>query len=381
MSGSNYHISIRQLFEAEKKIRICSLLKRGISSKTFGQVLITNTDLQDFGDVDEGSVVLSVWPSIHVDGKDIEGVRVVLGPLTYIAGYCVFIVVKKLKCDACKSNLTVDKTIEIDENYGLIFKLDRLQLLFPTPNAVNAIVHNYIIIKKLCSDFEDDFIASENPRKIALKLSENYLNSGNLFEHDCDNKYSHEKIQKIGGWITDRMRDSLQVMIDGFEKAMKEGKTISEKAFKKAEELYQKLLDWGIDVGEEIKDALDRSRGEIEKNTPDRADNPMQVMPGKFLTAQEALNFLWTLDDSDLDDIDHELDFVAGKSIIELFELICLKLIELTFEELIKYSRQKNNNVFEISMDEMKQFLGILFYSGYHILPQEKMYWENANDI
>ncbi|GBN68902.1 hypothetical protein AVEN_150405-1 [Araneus ventricosus] len=71
MSGSNYHISIRQLFETEKKkIRIRSLLKLGISSKTFGQVLIMNIDLQDFGDVDEGSAVLSFWPSIHVDGKD-----------------------------------------------------------------------------------------------------------------------------------------------------------------------------------------------------------------------------------------------------------------------------------------------------------------------
>ncbi|GBL79292.1 hypothetical protein AVEN_108855-1 [Araneus ventricosus] len=30
-------------------------------------------------------------------------------------------------------------------------------------------------------------------------------------------------------------------------------------------------------------------------------------MPRKFLTVQEALNCLWTLDDSDLDDIDNEL--------------------------------------------------------------------------
>ncbi|KAF8791338.1 hypothetical protein HNY73_006224 [Argiope bruennichi] len=59
MSGGNYHISIRQLFETEKKIRIRSVLKLGISSKTFGQVLITNNNLQDFGDVDEESVVFS----------------------------------------------------------------------------------------------------------------------------------------------------------------------------------------------------------------------------------------------------------------------------------------------------------------------------------
>ncbi|GBM26288.1 hypothetical protein AVEN_66526-1 [Araneus ventricosus] len=43
----------------------------------------------------------------------------------------------------------------------------------------------------------------------------------------------------------------------------------------------------------------------------------------------------------DLDDINNKLHFVASKSPIELFELICLKLIELTVEESIKYSRQK----------------------------------------
>lgn len=184
-------------------------------------------------------------------------------------------------------------------------------------------------------------------------------------------------------------------------------------------------------------------------------------MSRKFLTTQEALDFLWTLDDSDFEDNDNELvivppdpdlmsdteeiddssvrkveeimcdevgstevagtieilvpnrnenisvnpkwekcepkfertpkafpqerlqrvkDNVAGKSPIELFEIICLKMIELTVVESIKYSRQNNNHGFEISMDEMKQFLAILFYSGYHILPQEKMYWENAPD-
>ncbi|GBM77302.1 hypothetical protein AVEN_61790-1, partial [Araneus ventricosus] len=70
----------------------------------------------------------------------------------------------------------------------------------------------------------------------------------------------------VGGWITDRMRVSLQVMIDGFEKAMKEGKKISETAFKKAEDLYQKLMDWGVDVGEEIKEAFERIREYFEKD-------------------------------------------------------------------------------------------------------------------
>ncbi|KAF8794324.1 hypothetical protein HNY73_002315 [Argiope bruennichi] len=73
----------------------------GISSKTFGQVLITNNDLQDFGDVDEENVVVSFWPNIEVNDEDIE-VGEILGPITYIAGYYVFIAVKKLKYDSYK---------------------------------------------------------------------------------------------------------------------------------------------------------------------------------------------------------------------------------------------------------------------------------------
>ncbi|GBN57131.1 hypothetical protein AVEN_239719-1 [Araneus ventricosus] len=103
----------------------------------------------------------------------------------------------------------------------------------------------------------------------------------------------------VGGWITDRMRDSLQVMIDGFEKAMKEGETISKRAFKKAEELYQKLLDWGVDVGEEIKEAFERIRDEIEKNRSslekmhvggwitDRMRDSLQVMIDGFEKAMK----------------------------------------------------------------------------------------------
>ncbi len=55
-------------------------------------------------------------------------------------------------------------------------------------------------------------------------------------------------------------------------------------------------------------------------------------------------------------------------------------MITKAVEESNKYAGQKNNHDFCLSIDEFKQFLGIIFYSGYHILPREKMYWENAPD-
>ncbi|XP_015907361.3 piggyBac transposable element-derived protein 3-like [Parasteatoda tepidariorum] len=72
---------------------------------------------------------------------------------------------------------------------------------------------------------------------------------------------------------------------------------------------------------------------------------------------------------------------VSGKSPVELFEMVAKNMIAKTVDESNKYAGQKNNQEFNLKTDEFKQFLGILFYSGYHILPREKMYWENAPDV
>ncbi|GBN82597.1 hypothetical protein AVEN_100666-1 [Araneus ventricosus] len=67
------------------------------------------------------------------------------------------------------------------------------------------------------------------------------------YASDFDGAFSADRFEnvdpplQVGGWITDRMRDSLQVMIDGFEKRMKEGKSISYRVFKKVREVLKHL--------------------------------------------------------------------------------------------------------------------------------------------
>ncbi|XP_035221708.1 piggyBac transposable element-derived protein 3-like [Stegodyphus dumicola] len=73
-------------------------------------------------------------------------------------------------------------------------------------------------------------------------------------------------------------------------------------------------------------------------------------------------------------------DLVSGKSPAELFEYIAEKIIDKAVIESNRYAGQKNNHKFSLTKPEFKQFLGTLFYSGYHVLPREKMYWENAPD-
>ncbi|GBM19898.1 Chimeric ERCC6-PGBD3 protein [Araneus ventricosus] len=73
-------------------------------------------------------------------------------------------------------------------------------------------------------------------------------------------------------------------------------------------------------------------------------------------------------------------DMISGKSPLELFEMMAENMIAQAVEESNKYAGQKNNHDFCLKIGEFKQFLGVIFYSGYHILPREKMYWENVPD-
>lgn len=71
---------------------------------------------------------------------------------------------------------------------------------------------------------------------------------------------------------------------------------------------------------------------------------------------------------------------ISGKTPVELFHMMANNMISKTVIETNRYAAQKNCHSFSITETELKQFLGVMFFSGYHILPREKMYWENAPD-
>jgi len=44
-------------------------------------------------------------------------------------------------------------------------------------------------------------------------------------------------------------------------------------------------------------------------------------------------------------------------------------------------SRDKKDQQFRVTSDEICQFLGIILLSGYHALPQESDYWSTQPDL
>ncbi|GBN03611.1 hypothetical protein AVEN_201868-1 [Araneus ventricosus] len=116
MSGDQYHISIRQLYETENKLRISRELK--LISHTSGSFDI---DLFDNSDQDENSVEIidDFFQGIEVSNSDIDKVAYSLPVITYLAGYCSHSAHKNVKCYECRKKLLTDKEMDVD-NFKLI---------------------------------------------------------------------------------------------------------------------------------------------------------------------------------------------------------------------------------------------------------------------
>ena len=67
--------------------------------------------------------------------------------------------------------------------------------------------------------------------------------------------------------------------------------------------------------------------------------------------------------------------YLAGKSVVEIFEtLLTEDIMKFIVKESVIYANQNNRHSFHFSVDCLRKFLGFLLLTGYHSLPQEKMY-------
>ena len=75
------------------------------------------------------------------------------------------------------------------------------------------------------------------------------------------------------------------------------------------------------------------------------------------------------------------IENLASHTVEEIFELLFSKdIFQDIIDYSIKYAKQNNNNDFNLTINELKIFFGILLLTGYHREPQEAMYWELLAD-
>ena len=64
------------------------------------------------------------------------------------------------------------------------------------------------------------------------------------------------------------------------------------------------------------------------------------------------------------------------------FEKVVSPLIELLLHETNQYAnRDKNKPQFKLTLEELKNFIGLIFLSGYNIRLEERDYWSVDSDL
>lgn len=202
LAGSQYNISLQQLFECENKLRVQSALRLKLKTKTFGEIELRDfafeSDIIDIEDVDNDFITIRVEPS------DIPNAKTYVPVLIYLAGYCVHSVFKRKKCLSCKELHLLDKELSLNIDYDFLKNLDRGSLMFPQEHVVNTVLYNYIVLNKLCFEYETKFLNMQKHRNIATSIALSLVNENDIVQFDvfCENLHNVSNFIKKVIWIS-----------------------------------------------------------------------------------------------------------------------------------------------------------------------------------
>ncbi|XP_077484882.1 uncharacterized protein LOC144094883 [Amblyomma americanum] len=181
LAGSQYHISVRQLYECEKKLRLQKLL-------TFPR------EETEFEDVSEDLVPCNF--SVAVSDDDITHAHSDMDAIVYIAGYAAHAALKKLSCSACFSTLVIENREIEAENTAMIANLSRGGLKFPQPCTVHMVLMTKLVAEKLSfGATAEDFLSCRNQRGVVISQTISLLD-----EHDietCENGHTAQTLLRL----------------------------------------------------------------------------------------------------------------------------------------------------------------------------------------
>lgn len=162
MSGSNYFISVKQIVESEKKIKIVSFLKHSGMSPC---------DLSLVHDDEDSLSSSQIWP------LDFESVETALEEselqiITFVAGYVAFQLAKRLNCQECEKWMTSSVAlpelhVESDQHSDFLEMVSRGFLKSPSDSLFMLCTYAYCAFAflKKSSEFSQ-FLMASSPKEI-----------------------------------------------------------------------------------------------------------------------------------------------------------------------------------------------------------------------
>lgn len=194
MAGSNFHVSIQNILEGEKKLKMVNVLKMvsaskgAVTFKDFSEPLFEKLTQQETSSCEEFRDFLHIFEDCNaLVFSDAQ-----LKALVVVTGYTVFKLLQELKCEDCKALMSTDKKMEVyesNEYYSYLNDLDRGGLTWPSEFSVNCITELFKIFQTIIQnkDTEARFLSVRSQRKTLHQLGLERVKELDLCSDTCNN--------------------------------------------------------------------------------------------------------------------------------------------------------------------------------------------------
>jgi hypothetical protein len=181
MSRTNYNVSVTQIMESEKKLKILSVMKVisgndcEITLREFVAGCQTGQSEIEFTD-QSANQLLSPFMSVLTDSDDFEISKTEMSALVFIAGYVGYKLKAKIACIDCRVEMLTERALEcdfpVDASFDYMSSIDRGRLMWPTELLVDIVVQTIVVFKCLIStNYHKLFSRAQKQRTILAQLA------------------------------------------------------------------------------------------------------------------------------------------------------------------------------------------------------------------
>lgn len=234
MSGSNYHVSVQQLLEGEKKLKLLSVLNMISASngalslrdiiEPLEEVRSQQTSQAD-GEYETFLPVLSDCEEINVTSEQLKA-------LVFVSGYCVAKALRHIDCVCCRNDIHCKRQLRVEvtrDCHTYLSALDRGGLTWPTDFAVSTITEVFRVFQALIDTVEKEqqFLACRNQRKLVINLSLQRLTDLGMTQKRCE-----ECGIQYGDIFLKCCRPAVNIFLNNYSKAFTDRATAGNKSRK-----------------------------------------------------------------------------------------------------------------------------------------------------
>lgn len=174
MSGANYHISVAQVLESERKLKFISLIN--LKSSKNGNFQLTDFSINEDDDSIEDVSLDEFFNDVPEIAKSVHISYDEASILIYIAGYIASKILRFVNCNSCKKYIVRDKTMDVNVDQSPVWHYlkinDRGGLKWPHEQIVQIVTFMFTLFQTLLTErFEERFLQCRTHKEFFVKLA------------------------------------------------------------------------------------------------------------------------------------------------------------------------------------------------------------------